>query len=93
MTELFRERREEAIAVLVDAPEKFEELHLRVLTEAAKKGEDTECDISTRTEPRFRLVPLNESGVWGWGDGSVTWMIHYVDFRAGRLDRFHSVYR
>lgn len=71
----------------------LEELHLRALTEAAEKGKDTECDISARTEPWLCLVSLNESGVWRWGDGSVTWMIYYVDFHAGLLDRFHSVYR
>lgn len=79
--EAFRERREEAVIALRDAPEKFDELHLRALTEAT--GEDG---------PGLCLAEFAEANVWWRGDGEVTWMIRPDDLYAGRLDRIVSAY-
>ncbi|MBB6120294.1 DUF1963 domain-containing protein [Nocardiopsis algeriensis] len=80
--EAFRERREEAVIAVRDAPEKFDELHLRALTEASEEEDG----------PALCLVELAEANVWWTGDGEVTWMIRPDDLYAGRFDRIVSGY-
>lgn len=79
--ERFRERREEAVIALREAPEKFDEMHMRAIDAQGDEG-----------APNLCLVELAEANVWWTGDGEVTWMISAADLYAGCLDEVGSAY-
>ncbi len=83
--EEFREKREQAVSVVRDAPEKFDELHARGLREAAEASEDN-------TEPYVCFAEVAEANVFGSGDGEVSWMIPHDDLLAQRFDRIEHSY-
>ncbi|MGV9529055.1 hypothetical protein ACWDRM_17680 [Streptomyces cellulosae] len=83
--EEFRETRERAVAVVRDAPEKFDELHARALREAAEAS-------GQNTEPYPCFAEVAEANVFGPGDGEVSWMIPHDDLLAQRFDRIEHSY-
>jgi hypothetical protein len=73
----FLKRREEAVAVLRDAPERFDEVYGQALREAA--GEEG--------GPWTNLLQFGDDEVMHAGDGEFGWAIPRDDLLAGRFDR------
>ncbi|MFF4094690.1 discoidin domain-containing protein [Streptomyces sp. NPDC001834] len=78
----FLRKREEAVIMLRNDPERFDELYSRALEEAGGGDEGG---------PWLNLVEFGEDSVFHHGDGELGWVIRRGDLLAGRFDRvLHS---
>ncbi|MFJ2025003.1 hypothetical protein ACIODW_14540 [Streptomyces sp. NPDC087897] len=84
--------REEAVPLVREAPERFEELHLQALTAAIGNGYVPDFCHMEHTEPWLCLAEVAAGAFWRQAEGTLAWMVSYADLRAGRLDRIHSAY-
>ncbi|GAA2504422.1 hypothetical protein GCM10010406_46310 [Streptomyces thermolineatus] len=79
----FLRKREEAVVMLRNSPERFDELYGKALEEAQQQQ---------KGGPWLNLVEFGEDSVFQEGDGEVGWIINRQDLLAGRFDRVRLSY-